>query len=362
MELDISKAVASNNAAEDTHTISSMNMDGVSDGKETEYTISRASEYWGYFNQVGDLKSAILMKAIWNVGKGYTVENTRDEKMLDSISGWGKECFDDILFNLCTCRYIFGDAFAEIIRDKKTGRLINLKVLNPTDVKIVVNGGGRIKRYELVNPKKTKPVTFDPKDILHLTNNRLGNQIHGISDIEGMEKTILADDQSFEELQKIISFQAKPFIIFKMKTDDDKIIDEFVEKVRRLRKKGDDLFVPDDENVLSWEVVQVNPSSILMEWRTEVRNRFYRQLGMPLILFGSSGSTESGGKIEYTGHEQVWEYEQRYIEKAIWNQLAIKIDLISPVSLLENLKNDQAKDAQQGMEIQPNDLKAGVGK
>jgi hypothetical protein len=82
---------------------------------------------------------------------------------------------------------------------------------------------------------------------------------------------------------------------------------------------------------------------------------------MPMIIFGASGSTESGGKIEYTGHEQVWEHRQRYLEKQLWNQLAIKINLISPASLLENLKTDEAKDARQGLEFQRNDITAGVG-
>jgi len=343
----------------DAFEISTLGIDEAFGQKETTWTNSRASQYWGYFNAVGDLKSAFLMKAIWNVGKGYTADDIT-KTILDNIDGWGKDTFDDILFNMEVCRRVFGDSFAQIIRNKETGTLINLIPLNPADVKIVVNQEGRIIKYELINQKEKKE-PFQPNEIFHLSNNRLANQIHGISDIETVEDVILAEQHSFEDLRKIIAFQAKPFIIFKLKTDDTTKISAFATKIRDARKLGDDMFVPDDENLLSYEVIQVNPSSILMEWRTDLRNKFYRMVGMPLILFGATGSTESGGKIEYLGHEQVFEHDQRYLEKQIWNQLALKIDLIPPTSLLENLQTDETKDKNQALEIQPSDATAGRG-
>lgn len=360
MNLDLNQAVSSDNEQVESHVVPALNMDVARDQKETKYSITRAAEYWGYFNAIGDLQSAFIMKAIWNVGKGYKTD-PKTEFVLDRIDGWGKESFNDILFNMEVCRHVFGDAFAEIIRGED-GELLNLKVLDPAIVDTIVNNKGRIIRYEVRLPFSKTPEKYMPQEIFHLTNKRFGSQIHGISDIDALEKTILADDQSFEELQKIISFQAKPFIIFKMKTDDEAKIDAFVAKVRIARSKGNDMFIPDDENLLSWEVVQVNPSQILMEWRNETRNKFYRIVGMPLILFGSSGSTESGGKIEYLGHEQVFENDQRYLERQIWNQLAKKIDLNSPTSLIDNLQTDEQKDANQGLEIQPSDTKAGVGR
>jgi hypothetical protein len=82
---------------------------------------------------------------------------------------------------------------------------------------------------------------------------------------------------------------------------------------------------------------------------------------LPLIVFGSSGSTESGGKIEYLAHEQVFSHDQKFIEDQIWNQLYLRIKLNSPVTLLENLQQDQSKDANQGLELQQSDVTAGRG-
>lgn len=364
-QLDIGKAVSSdmNNVFTETQ-ITPLATEGVSNQDETEYTNSHWTEYWGYFNEHPELKSAILMKACWDCGKGFTAD-PETSVILDHVSGMGKDCFSDILFSMDLIRYVGRDSFAEIIRDPETNILINLKPLDPGSIKIVLNRQGIIKRYEQINklPNGAKVVIkFKPEEIFHLSNNRLADQIHGISVIESLSKTLLADIESFDSTRDIIKKQAKPFIIFKLKTDDQTKIDALVNKVDEIRSKGEDLYIPDDENLLSYEVVNINPSSIILDWRRETTNRFYRALGMPLILFGSSNSTESGGKMEYLAHEQVFEREQRYLENQIWNQLHLKINLIPPTSMLQDLQTDEAKDANQGLEIQKSDVTAGSGK
>lgn len=363
--LNINSAQVSDYSSLDEFQISSQLTDGIGYGKETEWTNTKWSQYWGYFNQIPELKSAILMKAIWVCGKGYETDSLT-KVTLDQIRGWGKDTFDDILFNMEVVKRIGGDSFAEIIRaDNNQNTIINLKPLDPSSIKIIVGEKGQIIRYEQINKLGNNQTIrkFKPEDILHFSHNRLADQIHGISDIESLEPTLLAEGQSFEDMKKVIHFQAKPFIVFKLKTDDTTKIQEFAEKIRSARNLGEDMFVPDDENLLSYDVVQVNPSSIIMEWRNDLKNRFYRSLGLPQIVFGSSGTTESGGKIEYLAHEQIFEKDQRYVEAQVWNQLGLKINLIPPVSLLENLQTDQAKDgANVQLGIQPSDLTAGSGR
>ena len=364
-ELDISNARASDmeNAFTET-TVAPKTTEGISDAKETWYVNSLWPQHWAYFNEHPELKAAILMKAIWNVGKGY-IADPQVEAILDGITGWGKDTFQDVLFNLEVCRRIGRDSFAEIIRDDETGELLNLKPLDPSSIRIVVNEKGILERYEQISKLgKTTTVlrTFKPQEIFQLSNNRLADQIHGISDIESLDKTILAEIESFTDIKKVMHRQAKPFIIFKLKTDNEATINALVAKVDALRNKGEDLFIPDDEDILSYEVVQVNMSSVIMQWRQEVTNKFYRALGLPMIIFGTSGSTESGGKMEYFAHEQVFEHDQRFLENQIWAQLGLRINLIPPTSMAQALQSDSKKDAMQGLEIQPSDVTAGKGR
>jgi len=347
-------------------TIDSMNTDGAGDDNETRYSNTDWPKYWGYFNKHPELKSAILMKAIWNVGKGFEVSDPKTQTILDHISGWGKDTFEDILFNMEVNRRIGGDAFAEIIRDEKTDTIVNLKVLDPGSVDIICDKKGILKRYEQRLKIGTKQQTyhkFNPDEILHLTNNRLADQIHGISDIESLDTTVLAELESFQDCRKTMRQIANPFIIFHLKSDDPTKIAALDTKMKNVRNDGDGyMIIPDDENIITTEVVQLNVNQIILQWRNDVIGRFYRALGMPMILFGAQGSTESGSKMEYFAHEQVFEHDQRFIEKQLWNQLQIKIDLTPPTSMAQDLGRDEAKDANQGLEIQPSDTTAGVGR
>src|SRR3990167_5595585 len=216
-----------------------------------------------------------------------------------------------------------------------------------------------IMKYSQIKNGKTE--SWKPEEIFHLSHKKLADQIHGISDSTSIKNTFLAEYESFADTKKIMHRQARPLVIFKLKTDDQTKVTAFIAKMDAAWNKGECIYIPDDENMLTYEIVQVDVSNTIMAWRTDINNKFYRAVGLPQILFGSAGSTESGGKMEYLAHETVFEHEQRYLEKQIWNQLNLKIDLVPPTSLLPNLQADENKDAAQGMEMQPNDMMAGSG-
>ena len=346
-------------------TVSPKTTDGIS-GKETLYTNPRWAQDWAYFNEHPDLKSALIQKSIWVCGKGYDTFDPQTKITLDNIKGYGKDTFDDILFNMDLTRRIGRDSFAEIIRNDK-GILVNLKPLDPQSVRIVFDDKGMIKRYEQISKigdtTKTE-IKFQPQDIFHLTNNRIADSIHGISDIESLDKTLLAELESFDDTRVIMHRQARPFVIFKWKTDDEAKINAMKVRIDNLRKLGEDLHLPDDEGVLTWEVVQATPAPIVMAWREDIRKKFYRTIMLPeLMPSGGGDSTESGGKIGSLHWTQIIEREQRYIEKQIWAQLYLKINLLAPDTISQEIQQDQSKDgAQQQMNFQQSDTKAGAGR
>lgn len=324
-------------------------------GSEISYVNTDADKQMSYFSKNSDLRAAIISKGIWVVGKGYDADN-RTKIVLDYIKGWGKDTFDDILFNMELSRRIYGDAFAEIIRDPETDELLNLKPLNSANMKIVCNKSGQIIRYEQLN--SGEPIKFKPEEILHLSNNRIGDQIHGTSDIEAVESTLLAEMESFEDTKKIMHRQARPLIMFKLGTDDSTKIASFQQKMDNATRLGENIFIPDDENSVSYEVVQLTPSPLVLSWRSDIRSKFYRSIGLPELMTDSNGASESGGKIGYLAFEQITEREQRYWELQLKSQLNIEINLIPPASLAQELQADNDKD---GQGFQPNDVMAGVG-
>lgn len=359
MGVDLNNSASSNYDSKTSFSIATKNLDGLQAQKETRWRNSKWSEQYGIFSSVADLQSAVLMKVIWILGKGYTTD-TLNKVILDHISGTGKETALDILFNVEVQKEIGGDGFAEIVWNDNETEPLNLKALDPANVEIIYNSQGRITGYDyFVSGEKTN---FKPNQIYHRSRHRLGNQIHGLSIIDPLKSTILADEESFTDVTKIMHRQAKPMIMFKLKTDNASDISAFISKMDSATEKGENIYIPNDTNTVEYEVVQVNVSEMILAWRTEVRNKFYRALGLPLIIFGNGGSTESGGKMEYLAHEQVFERDQKDLELQIWKQLKIKLDLIPPTSLLENLQTDTAKDGQaQQMSMQKSDLQAGRG-
>lgn len=344
-------------------------VDGLSATGETTWDNPDFNKHWGLLNNHGDLKSGFLMKTKWTVGKGWTADN-RTTIILENITGNGKQTFDDIIFNADLIKNINGDSYTEIMRDDE-GTLINMKGLNPANMRTVFNSKGIIVRYEQLNVAGTGFIaktlekikgrkvlhTFQPNQILHLMNYQLADQTHGISDFDALQETIEADKESFRDIRRMAHYQGMPFIIFKVKDDDQTTINRVRTDIETARGGQNDLVLPDDDNILSWEVVQITPSNFLLEWRNDLKNKFFRQIGMPEVLFGTSGATESGGKMEVWGHETVFAYSQRYMEKQLWNQVAIKLNLNSPQSLTDDIARDEKKDAGvQTQAIQPNDV------
>lgn len=363
--LDINKAESSDLTNAVTNwDITQKSTDGIGRNDETEWVNSEFSTYWGAFNEIPELKSAILTKAIWIVGKGWEAD-AETKVILDHISGWGKDTFDDVIYNMEVMKRVAGDAFAEIIRDEKTGILINLKPLDPASIKIIVDRKGIIKRYEQFNKTSKEKETihnFEPKDIFHLSNNRLADNIHGLSDIETVKSIIKASMESFTDNKWLMHHQARPLIVFKLGTDDETKRDAFIAKMDAAVAKGENIYVPYDDNTFSFEVVQINPSNFILQWQDELKNKFYRAIGVPQIVFGSAGTTESGSKIEYAVHETTFEKDQRFLEQQIWNQLFLRVNFIPPASIMDNLQTDESKDANQGLNFKPNDMTAGNGK
>lgn len=348
VNLKIDSATYSNmtNTVEDV-TVTALNTDGVSNQDETTYQNTNWSKWLGYYKQIPEVKTAIDMRAIWTIGKGFKAD-ARTTVILDHISGWGNDTFNSILKNMMVVKRIGGDAYAEIIRaDDKDKTLLNLKPLDAGTIRIVVDNKGIIKRYEQVSKIKGEVIKFNPKEILHLTNKRVADEIHGVSDIEAIEEIIKANNESFFDMKKVMHRYVKPMMKFILDTDDETKINTLVGKFDNAVNKGENLYIP--KGTVEQELIAVPSNATLnpLPWREHLRNYFFQVVGIPQIILGSSGEfTESTAKIAYLAFEQSVDDEQNDIEAQIWNQLGLRIELSFPASLRNEMLSDTAKDGQ----------------
>jgi len=345
--------------------IAALSTEGITNQKETRYQNSLWSTYYGIYRNVASVKSAIDMRAIWTVGKSYKTPDAKTEIILEGIKGYGNDTFNSILKNMIVTRRIGGDAYAEIIRaEGKDGQIINIKPLDPGSIVIVTNKAGIIKRYEQTKKvgKKTMYQKFATKDIFHLVNKRVADGILGISDIEAIQKIVLADNESFDMQKKVVRRFGVPRFLFHLKTDNQTKITEFMKKADAATNKGENLTVGADAVKAELLAVPSQASMNILPWREHLSRYLYRVVGIPSIIIGGGGETftESSAKISYLAFQQSVEDEQKDLEDAIWNQLYLKVELEFPATMQNELISDEGKDAAQGAEIQPSDTTTGL--
>jgi len=355
--IDSTSASDLSNAVND-YSVDTQITDAAFEQKETTWINAKAAQYLGYYKEIPEARSVIDAKATWTVGKGFKADE-QTTMLLDTIKGMGKDTFNTILENLARDKEIYGDAFAEIIRDDEEN-LINVKVLDPSVIRIVVDRQGMIKRYEQTSKSQGNPKKFQPEDILHIMRNRVADEIHGVSLLESLEWIIKAKNEVQSIFKTVMQRHIKPVMIFHLDTDNVTEIASFKTKMDKAYADGENMYIPKD--VVVPEVLAVAPNATLnpMSWLEYLNNQFYQSAGIPQIILGGSGEfTEASAKIAYLAFQQNIEEEQLLIEENILSQVNIVIELEFPATIENELISDKSKDGAEN--FQANDTTAGSG-
>ena len=328
--------------------------DGAQDINETTWDNSEFTKWFGIYKAIPEYKTAINAFATWVIGKGWATDN-RTTTILENITGWGEDTFQSIMWNMIVTKKVGGDAFAEIIRNDK-GTLINLKPLDPSVIRIVVNKKGIIKRYEQKSKAGGKD-TFRiiPKEkMLHLCNDRVADEIHGTSITESIEWVINARNEAMDDKRRIL--HRSTIRIMEVDIDNTSRLANLKRDYAEAVNKGELLLIPKGTQEMK---DFAPPQTDHLEYIRYLENFFYQALGVPkVILGGSEEFTESSAKIGYLTFEQVYSREVSELIADLWNQVAIRITINKPASIKNELLNSESKTKEQ-TGFQPNDTQAG---
>lgn len=316
------------------------------------------TKYHGYYKQIPELKKAIDALATWTVGKGYVSDN-RTKVSLRRMNGWGEDTFQAIMENMIIIKKVNGDAFAEIIKNEK-GTLLNIKPLNPSSIRIHVNDKGLITHYEQIDRlTKNSKKRFEKNEILHISNDRIADEIHGVSVVEACQWVIDARNESMTDWRKVLHRNINPLKIFKMDTDNAAKISNFKSQYENMTKDYEALFVPKDSVDVEIPTIPLqNP----IEWIRYLESFFYQAVGVPkIILGGSQDFTEASSKIGYLTFEPVYVREQTLLEADLFAQLGISVTFNRPASLGGVIQSDESKNTGQ-TGFQANEVTAQAGR
>lgn len=312
--------------------------DGATQGQRI-WEFPDAAKHLGYYQEIPELKSALHVLAQRICGLGYKVDVSK-KIILEHITGSGKDTFTSIIKQMLIEKKVYGDAFAEIIMEKNT--LINLKKLYTGDMRVLQNESGLIDGYEQrVGNKTTK---FKVNEILHLSNDRISNEIHGTSVIRALKKIIDAKNQALED-EITIRHRDKALGIIYYDTDDTGKISYANSQIQNAVNKGEMLGLPKDTATIE-QFPNKQPSDRI-GWLQYLDNLFYQVVGTPKVLVTSEGYTEAGGKAGILAFEPVEISEKLQLEEDLWNQLGIRIKFNRAPSLLGDAVGTEAKNAGQ---------------
>jgi len=307
----------------------------------------RYAEYNGYYLDIPEYQSANNAFATWTTGEGWTADS-RTTAILEGIDGWGEDTFSSVLWGLIVTKKVQGDAFAEIIRNDE-GTLINL--IPAGNLNIITNKKGRIIRYEDQNQMPIK--TFAPNKILHLCNNRLANQCHGTAITRSMKWVIDTIQEAMKDYRRALH-RSIPVILYVDESDKDRLANLKAE-YKTSMEKGDVVILTVKKGEAEFQQMQPPPIDAFERWIRYQEDRYYRALGIAkVILGGTAENTEASAKVAVIVNEPVFQRERKETEADLWNQLAIKIKIGKPKSLMDNMQSEEAKNPNQ-VGFQPND-------
>lgn len=321
------------------------------EAEEFYYYNPHWSKWLGYYKSIPELKKAIDALATWVVGKGYACDDAVNSIMM-RLRGHEKDNDDTLFFNMFVILKINGDAYAQIIRNEN-GTLINLKMLNPARVRVVFGRDGSIKRYDYFqNNSEWKKIAKE--EILHLINDKIGDEVHGCSVVEACQWVIDARNEAMSDTRRTL--HRGTIRVMEVDMDDTSKLANLKSEYAEAVKKGEVLFIPKGTSgIVDFKATDMSGH---LEWIRYLENFFYQAVGVPRVIASSENYTEASSKIGYLSFEPIYTREQQILEAAFWNQLALRITFNRPPSLSTMLQTEQQKNQNQ-TGFQESELNAG---
>jgi len=320
---------------------------------EYYWYFDKAPQNFGYYFSIPEIYSAANALATWAVGKGWTTDDKKIEAQLKHITGSGKDTFEQIMWNHEVVKLVVGDAFIEVKRGK-SGIIINMLPISPERVRIVYAKNGLIKRYDVWNGKDFKPITKDK--MLHSSNKRIGDQVHGTSQIDATKWIIDARNEALED-ERTIKHRDKALGIVYYKTNNTGKITYANTQIEKAVNSGEMLGLPEDTAKI--EPYPSRSSEDRTTWISYLENFFYQTFGVPRSIATSDGTSEVGGKMGHVIFEPIYTKEQTDLEGDLLLQQTIIIKYNRPPSLGGLVQETEAKNTGQ-TSIQPNDVEASL--
>ena len=354
-ETEIGSAVASELTATVTlFSVDPRSLEGPTDLKDNTWINDKWEDQLGFYDSIPELRAVIDAVATWTVGKGFTADE-QTTMLLNTIRGHGKDTLNIVLENMIRVMMIGGDSYALQTRDKEDN-LLNIRPLDPGSMRIHMNEKGMLTHYTQVSKISKGEQKYELEEIFHLSRNRIGDEMHGISLITALETIIKMRNESMQDQQLLMHRNVKPITIFSLDFDNPAKVAAFKAIADNVVDAGENMYIP--KGNVEVERVSVPQFSTLnpLPWIQALNSYFYQATGGTDIVIGGSGElTDANAKIKYLAYEQNIRENQMQITEQFLAQINLEIDLEFPASLENDLLSGKDK-AGSMTAAKPNDV------
>jgi len=319
---------------------------------ESYWYFSKATQNLGYYLNIPEIFSAANSLATWAFGKGWETSDDILKQELLHIRGMGNDTFDKLMWNHQVVKVVVGDAFIEVKRKNKI--IINMISISPERVRIVYGKNGLIKRYDTWDGGKWKAIKRE--DMLHSSNKKIGDSIHGQSQIEPAKFIIDARNEALAD-ERTIKHRDKALGIAYYETNNAGKISYANTQIEKAVNSGEMLGLP--KGTVEIQPYPSRSSEDRTAWIAYLENFFYQIFGVPRSIATSDGTSEVGGKMGHVIFEPIYTKEQMDMEGDLFLQHQIEITFNRPPSLGGLVAENEAKNTGQ-TSIQPNDVEASL--
>jgi len=192
----------------------------------------------------------------------------------------------------------------------------------------------------------------------HTSNKRIGDQIHGTSQITAIRNSIDARQEA-EADERIIKHRDKAIGVVYYKTNNEGKIAYANTQIQNAVKNGEMVGLPEDTAKI--EQFPGKSSEDRQNWIQSRENHTYASLGVPRNMITADGTSEVGGINGHLVFEVTGGAEASDEEASIWNQMARRIKFNRPPSLAPNAQENQEKNTGQ-TQIQPQEATPSVNR
>ena len=305
------------------------------------------AKFYEYYKTHPLVKSSVDSLAGMVAGVGFytTVDNPDDQaqvKAKNLVDEFNRQNnLDELLLETVKDMLITGNSFWEKIFDKN-GKLIRVKRLPTTKIKVVRDRFGDITKY--VQQTTLDYIEFKPDEITHFKWNGIDLSGYGVGIVEPISTFLEFDKKNMENMVEVVYKTAYPIPIFTFKTKTD--LENFI-NILKQRQPGDPILTVGE---ISPTIIQVDSRIRFGEFIESVERKLFEGMRAPLLSW-LRNATEASAKVMLECVDRDVKAMQRYIKRKIegeiWKPLLeayslknvhVKLNWGFPKSGLEDLR------------------------